>query len=254
MVFRRLPDPVGSAAPRCIEIGENGVVVHDRALTRPLLPGEMDGAVYIGTEDGEDCYAVTAGEDAVLTPYRGLLFSLEPAAMDLLSTGRALHHWHRRTRFCGACGHETSNRIGERARECFSCGEIFYPQIAPVVMVAVVNGEGKLLLARNASFGGNRHSVLAGFVEAGETLEEAAVREVAEEVGVRIDDLRYRKSQFWPFPGSLIAAFTARHAGGDIRCDGVEIVEAGWYGPEDHPPLPGPGSISRFLVDSVLFP
>ena len=109
-----------------------------------------------------------------------------------------------------------------------------------------------ILLARNAGFPAGRHSVIAGFVEAGETLEETVVREIHEEVSIEVRDVAYVASQPWPFPHSLMIGFRATWASGEIRPDGQEIVEAGWYGPESHPDIPPHGSISRRLIDAAF--
>lgn len=162
-----------------------------------------------------------------------------------------LMEWERTTRHCSRCGAAMRNHATDRAKECPSCGFVSYPVICPVVIVAVVR-DGKLLLARNAGFPTGRHSVIAGFVEAGESLEAAVAREIREEVAIEVGDLRYFGSQPWPFPHSLMIGFRATWKSGDIRPDGREIVEAGWYGPESHPDIPPYGSISRRLIDAAF--
>ena len=141
----------------------------------------------------------------------------------------------------------------DRARQCPGCGLVSYPRVSPAVIVLVSRGD-RFLLARNASFPGKRYSILAGFVEAGETLETAVVREIREEVGIEVRDVTYFGSQPWPFPHSLMVGFTAQHASGEIAIDGEEIVDAGWYGadPEQLPELPNRISISRRIIDSFL--
>lgn len=249
--FSGRPDPAGTAHPVCLALSGDGLVLEGEALLRPAGAAEIAAGVYLGLADGEDCYAVRSTE-VPTTPLRGFLAALPAIEYSLIALGRSLLLWRERARHCGACGAATEKKPGEHAVVCTACGEIFYPQIAPVVMVAVTDAAGRLLLARNGLFRGNVHSVIAGFVEPGESLEEAVVREVREEVALEVADIRYFASQPWPFPGSLIAAFTARHAGGEIRCDGVEIVEAGWFTAADHPPLPHPGSISRRLIEAVF--
>jgi NAD+ diphosphatase len=141
---------------------------------------------------------------------------------------------------------------GERAMRC-ECGHTNYPRIAPAMMVLVKRGPA-ILLARNAAVApGGRMSALAGFLDPGESVEDAVHREVMEEVGLRVRDLRYFGSQSWPFPGSLMIAFTAEYAGGEIRCDPAEIAEARFFGPGDKlPELPPAQSISRALIDANL--
>jgi len=139
---------------------------------------------------------------------------------------------------------------GERARRCPACDLSFYPRISPAIIVLVRRGE-EALLGQGNRFPGAFYSTLAGFVEPGETLEETLAREVREEVGVEVKDLRYFGSQPWPFPHSLMIAFTAEYAGGELRPDGVEIEECAWFDPDALPKLPPPISISRRLIDTV---
>ena len=152
-------------------------------------------------------------------------------------------------RSCGHCGAATVIKDGERARECPRCGELSYPRISPAVIVRVTRGE-EILLARARRFPPGFYSVLAGFVEPGETLEECVRREVREETGVELRDLSYFASQPWPFPHSLMVAFTAAHASGDIRVDASELVDAGWYGRDSLPRLPDPLTVARRLIDA----
>src|SRR6187455_33951 len=172
----------------------------------------------------------------------------------LAVAGRALQiaDWARNHRFCGSCGRAMSQVAGERAMRC-ECGHTAYPRIAPAMMVLVKRGEA-ILLARNVAVpAGGRMSALAGFLEAGESVEDAIHREVREEVGVEVKDIAYFGSQSWPFPHSLMIAFTAEYAGGDIRCDPSEIAEARWFGPGDKLPELSPHqSISRALIDANL--
>jgi NAD+ diphosphatase len=158
--------------------------------------------------------------------------------------------WARTHAFCGSCGKPTSRIAGERALRC-ECGHSAYPRIAPAMMVLVRRGPA-ILLARNVAVpAGGRMSALAGFIEPGESIEECVHREVLEEVGLAVKDLRYFASQSWPFPHALMIAFTAEYASGDIRCDPAEIAEARWFGPGDPlPELSPPQSISRALIDA----
>ena len=168
--------------------------------------------------------------------------------------GRALQisDWARTHRFCGACGQRMTKADGERAMKC-PCGHLAYPRIAPAMMVLVKKADA-ILLARNAAMPpGGRMSALAGFVEPGESVEDSIHREVHEEVGLFVKDLRYFASQSWPFPGSLMIAFTAEYSSGEIAVDPKEIAEAHWFGPGDKlPDLPPPQSISRALIEANL--
>jgi len=172
----------------------------------------------------------------------------------LALAGRAFQiaEWARTHRFCGACGTPMSRIPGERAMKCAKCGHSAYPRISPAMMVLVKRGPA-ILLAHNAAAPAGRMSALAGFVEPGESIEDTIHREVFEEVGLRVKDLRYFGSQSWPFPHSLMIAFTAEYASGDITLNDPEIDEARWFGPGDPLPQLSPKqSISRALIDANL--
>jgi len=173
--------------------------------------------------------------------------------VDLSIAMRAVQllEWDRTHRYCGACGAPTALMPGERARHCPSCSLATYPRIAPAMMVMVTRGR-HMLMGQGLHFPPGRYSALAGFVEAGETIEQAVVREVREEVGIEIRDLRYFGSQSWPFPHSLMIAFRAEWASGDIRIDPNELADAQWFEPEALPNVPPRLSIARALIDATL--
>jgi NAD+ diphosphatase len=167
--------------------------------------------------------------------------------------GRLLRAWHlfqwrRDSRYCGSCGRENEDAPDETARRCPVCGRREYPRISPAMIVLVTNSAGEALLAHNRNFRNGVYSLLAGFVEAGEDLESAVIREVREEVNIEIDNIRYIASQPWPFPNSLMIGFTARYKSGELKPDGIEIEDARWFSREDLPALPGNGSVSRYLI------
>jgi len=157
--------------------------------------------------------------------------------------------FERTHRFCGRCGVPTEPVSGERARRCSACKLTAYPRISPAVIVLLRKGS-RALLARAAHFPLPFFSTLAGFVEIGETLEDTCAREIREEVGVEVGRLRYFGSQPWPFPHSLMVAFIAEYAGGEIRVDGKEIVEANWFAPDALPLVPPRASIARRMIDA----
>ena len=167
--------------------------------------------------------------------------------------GRAVQllDWDRNHRFCGRCGTPTERHPTERARVCPRCSLQAFPRLSPAVITLVEDGD-RMLLARSPHFAPGVYSTLAGFVEPGESLEEAVVREVREEVGVELADLRYFGSQPWPFPNSLMIGFLARYAGGEIRRQEEEIEDARWFTADDLPGLPSPMSIARRLVEDFL--
>lgn len=167
--------------------------------------------------------------------------------------GRAIQliHWDRAHTYCGCCGQETFIRETERCRECSACGYLAYPKLAPAIM-ALVKKDNKILLARGSHFPEKFYSVIAGFVDPGETLEQCVIREVFEEVGIRVKNIRYFGSQPWPFSFSLMIAFTCDWQEGEIKIDPLELTDATWFGPDNLPQLPPPLSISRMLIDSYL--
>ncbi|BDP41317.1 NADH pyrophosphatase [Deinococcus aetherius] len=216
-------------------------------LVNPL--GLLDGMPVVG--------ARLAGEvppGFTLRPLRGTYGVLPEDLFGLAGYAVQIVEWDRTHRFCGACGTPTVRSERETSKVCPNCGLTAYPRVAPVVMVLVTRGEGEgreLLLARGPHFAPGMYSALAGFVEPSETLEHACHREVREEVGVEIAGLRYRFSQPWPFPHSLMIAFTAEDAGGDLALQPEEIEDAGWYSVGALPTLPPPFSIARRLIETV---
>ena len=171
------------------------------------------------------------------------------------SVGGALQfsEWFRNVKVCSHCGGKITPSEHDYGRICTECGNVFYAPISPAVIVAVER-EGKLLLAHNTAWPNDRCSVIAGFVEPGETLEDTVRREIYEEVSVHVDEIRYFASQSWPFPHSLMLGFTARYSSGEIKPDGVEIGYAGFYSPEEimRMNIPDKASIARRLIDNFL--
>ncbi len=211
---------------------------------------------YLSTLDGEPCFAVELKPDTECLAQEAALHGLREVFdlidSDLFSVaGYALQivNWDRMHQFCGRCGSLTRQAEEERAKICDRCAAIFYPRVSPVIIVAV-RREGKLLLVRNNHYRRNFYTVIAGFVEPGENLEECLVREVREETGIEVKNIRYFASQSWPFPSSLMVGFEADYAGGELRLDQQEIADAGWFAPDDLPRLPGSISIARWLIDS----
>ena len=168
--------------------------------------------------------------------------------------GRMLrsHHisqWRRESRFCGSCGGVNRDAdTGEIARQCTLCGRLEFPRISPAMITLVTNDKGEALLAHNKKFTQGVYSLIAGFNEAGESLEATVAREIREEVNLEVKDICYIRSQPWPFPNSLMLGFSARYNGGKLRPDGIEIEDAQWFSRDKLPSLPGGGSVSRYLI------
>ncbi len=168
--------------------------------------------------------------------------------------GRAFQvsEWVRTHRYCGVCATPMHKSDKELCFHCPSCGFSAYPRISPAMMVLIKRGD-QILLARHSNYATARYTALAGFVEAGESIEEAIHREVFEEVGLQVKDLRYFGSQSWPFPHSLMIAYTAEYAGGELSLQQDEIADAGWFGPGDAmPDIPMVESIAGRLVRANL--
>ncbi len=202
-------------------------------------------------------YAQTGWTETDAAPpgyeWRGMRSLFGAVSDDLLGVaGRAaqIAEWARTHKFCGNCGHGMVQAEGERCMTCANCGHLAYPRISPAMMVLIRKGDS-VLLAMHAISPAKRYTPLAGFLEAGESIEEAVHREVMEEVGLRVHNLQYFSSQSWPFPHSLMIAFTADYLDGEIRIDANEIADARWFGPDDvWPEKVAHVSVSAMLVDA----
>lgn len=206
--------------------------------------------VFAVDQAGVAATALPPGYD--LLPLRQLIMAADTNLFQLAGRAAQILDWARMHRFCGQCGTRTQpHATGERARVCPACEHSSYPRINPCVIAVVVRGD-ELLLARSHRFTNSMFSALAGFMEAGESAEETLVREVREEVGVEITNVRYVASQPWPFPGNLMLGFIADYAGGELCLQEDEIAEAGFYRYDQLPFVPPPGSIARLLIDHVV--
>ena len=184
-------------------------------------------------------------------PLRIAFRDMTPDEMRTASREAELAEWHRTNRRCGCCGSEMAPHANpnECALVCTACGYTVYPRIAPAVIILVTKGD-KVLLQRNTHYRGVVWSLVAGFVDAGENLEDAIRREVREEASIDVKDIRYFGSQTWPFPSNIMIGFRAEYAGGELKPDGEEVVESGWFDREHLPEIPRPGSIARAMLDA----
>jgi NAD+ diphosphatase len=209
---------------------------------------------YLGQLHTQHCYAVEVSE--AISPPAGMGFEglrqvygrLDEDLFWIAARAVQIVDWDRTHQFCSRCGTRLGASKNERAKVCPKCGLLQFPRLAPAIIVLVERGH-ELLMARSRHFVPGVYSVLAGFVEPGESLEEAVAREVKEEVGLTLKEIRYFDSQPWPFPHSLMIGFTATYAGGEIAIDDAEIEDAGWFTVDNLPPLPGKISIARKLID-----
>jgi NAD+ diphosphatase len=217
-----------------------------------ILSLEPTDVQYIGSLAGNKCYVANLCNKNMPEgfSFKGLrqLYG-HIADANFWFAGRAFHiiNWMKNNKFCGCCGNRMHVLSEELAVQCSHCSHIVYPRISPAVIVAVIK-EDKILLARSPRFG-KMYSVIAGFVEPGETLEDCVQRELKEEVGIEVKHIKYFGDQPWPFPDSLMIAFTAQYANGTITIDNKEIVDAGWFSPHDLPEIPSKVSIARQLID-----
>lgn len=241
--------------------GDPALVVASDVHTLGLSPLRTQ---YLGRIEGDDpfhCFSgEVAAEDQLPTGFsahelRSLFEVFDDYEVGLAGRAKQIAHWDRDHQFCGRCGTPTEALAGERSRRCPHCELTSYPRISPAIIVAVTRqtDDGpRILLARNHRFPTGRYSVVAGFVEPGETLEECVRREVWEETGVQVANIRYFGSQPWPFPNSLMLGFTAEYAGGDFAFGDDEIADAQWFAPDALPLVPPKISIARKLIDDFV--
>lgn len=204
----------------------------------------------IGEWQSEKVWLVCEARSEDMLSLRQLL-NEDPALFQLAGRGVQLAEFYRSHRWCGYCGHEMHPSKREFACLCSHCRERYYPQIAPCIIVAIRRGD-EILLANHARHRNNIYTVLAGFVEVGETIEQAVAREVMEESNVRVRNVRYVTSQPWPFPQSLMMAFMAEYDGGELQHDGKELLDAGWFRFDALPLLPPPGTVARRLIEDTV--
>lgn len=217
----------------------------------------LDGEHYLGLLNGIDCFTSHVPAEVEPPPehefvgLRALWSRLPEHEFWLAGRGYQIVEWDRTHRFCGRCGAPTENAAPERAKRCTVCGLTSFPRLSPAVIVCVTRGD-RILLAQGTRFPGAFYSVLAGFVEPGESLEETVAREIKEEVGIDVENIRYFGSQPWPFPHSLMIGFSADYAGGELVLDPDEIAAADWFTRDSLPELPPSLSIARTLIDAYI--
>lgn len=228
----------------------------DSPLLTELSPKDENAALYLGTLDGVPCAAFTveSAKDEELPPglsalsLRSLYGVVSEAEYGLAGYAAQILRWRATSRFCPVDGTRTESVANSWARVCPDCGYTFYPPVSPATLILVHDGGDRILLARKPGWG-KRYSILAGFVEPGETLEECCYREALEEAGVITTAFEYAGSQPWPFPHQLMVGFNCRWASGEIKIDETELEHADWFHAGALPELPPPLSLSRQIID-----
>lgn len=246
-----LPSTESVLIPLVLDPSELGITTLRRQFLGYV---EQDGR-RIAAFSAELDAQVALGDGWTVDNLRTLYATLGDSWFQLAGRAVQIMEWDRTHQYCGRCGAPMMTVPNERAKRCTVCGLSNYPRLSPAIIIAVtreVEGEKRILLARNHRFPAGRYSVLAGFVEPGESLEECAAREVMEEVGIEIGNIRYFSSQPWPFPNSLMLGFTAEYIDGEFNLEDAEIAEAGWFGVNNLPNLPQKPSIARQLIDAFV--
>lgn len=254
--FMSLLEPVSGLRPFTIIFRRDEVLVREGTLvpmegrlelSEEVVVGSLEGVLYQATYVGQE-YEAPSGTEFIRM--RSLLGVLDEDLLGIVGRAYQLVEWRRTHRFCGACGGATTLGQGDRSVKCPSCSLSFYPRISPAMMV-LIREQDRILLCRHTRYTTNRYTALAGFVEPGESIEECIKREVFEEVGLEVNNLKYFGSQSWPFPNSLMIAYTAEYLSGELSLDRSEISDARWFGPEDTlPEIPPEYSIAGHLIRS----
>jgi len=255
---RALPSDIPPTSDsRWLLFSEAGVLMHgvDIPSTEDLAGLLATSPTYLGSVD-DVAYFADALPDDVEIPVglsicglRSLLGSVDDLTWAIASYASQMMYWRKTGRFCPVCATATEPRTQDWGRTCPNCGHIGYPRVSPAVLILIHDGD-RILLASKP--GWDRYSILAGFVDSAETLEECVQRETFEEVKLTVTDIEYAGSQSWPFPHQLMIGFTCRYAGGDITVDNEELDRAGWFTRDSLPPLPPSISLSRQLIDAWL--
>lgn len=222
----------------------------------PVAQDLVGGKRCIGIYDEKPCISISLnGNDTAQTPLTPLPLRQALPLIDddlWIIAGRAsqIQRWEEDNRFCGRCG-EMMRERDELSMHCSSCNHSVYPRISPCVIMSVIRDD-EILLGRSPHFPEGMYSTLAGFVEPGETLEEAVAREIREEAGIEVSDIEYKGSQVWPFPHQLMVGFTARYRSGKLRINEAELEDAGWFRRDEMPKLPFQLTIARRLIDMFV--
>ena len=222
----------------------------DKKLAKSLDNFDVNFCLYIGDYMDKKAFVVNVETDE--TFYNLMeVYEFNHDLYHIAGKAVLVSDWYISHRFCGRCGTQTKIDEKDMMLKCPQCGQVHYPRIAPAIIVAIRNGD-KLLMAKHSYHENIRYALIAGFVEPGETIEEAVHREVLEEVGVKIKNLKYQRSQSWPFPNSLMLGFTAEYESGNIKVDGDEILRAEWFKKDEIIRYESDISISDWLIQEFI--
>lgn len=245
----------------CIFIGGRHVVTRhsdkgapsfpDYDEVKGLIPSDVEiRAVHTGGRDLLTCQLSewTDTPELAMTEFRPLFAEMEASLFASACKAKQIAFWDAHSRFCPSCGSKTF-LLSDIAKKCPACGFEIYPNISPAIIVRIERGDDEILLVHAKNFRGSHYGLVAGFVEAGETLEQCVVREVREETALEISDLKYFGSQSWPFPSGLMLGFTAKYKSGVIKIQEEELTDAKFFKRGELPPVPDKMSIARMLID-----
>ena len=221
-----------------------------RQLPESLSDFNVEFCLLIGTYKNKRAFVCNV---KTTDPYYPLqeVYEFNPDLYHIAGKAVLVRDWYISHQFCGRCGVKTQLDEKDMMLKCPSCGQVHYPRIAPAIIVAIRKGD-ELLMAKHSYHKTHRYALVAGFVEPGESIEDAVHREVLEEIGIKIKNLKYQRSQSWPFPNSLMLAFTAEYESGEIKVDGDEILKAKWFKKDEIQRYDSDISISDWLIQNFI--
>jgi NAD+ diphosphatase len=238
-----------------LEQTPQGLMLPSGILPEWLKPQQT--ALCIGNWHGKPLRAITVSSSLalaapfVIDTFNSVRNTLDAQTLTLAGLGKQILHWDRVSLYCQRCGAATERIPSSWGKHCSACSSDHYPHLHPCAIVLVTRGD-ELLLTRKPEWPPGRYSLVAGFLEFGESLEECAMREVFEETGIKTTNLRYLGSQNWPFPAQLMAGFIADYAGGEVVIEKSELEDARWFKRDQLPNLPTERSIARWIIDSFV--
>ena len=223
---------------------------NDKQLPKTLDNFNVNFCLYIGEYKNKKAFVVNVESNESFYSLKEV-YEINPEIYHIAGKAVLVNDWYLSHRFCGRCGTPTQLDEKDMMLKCPKCSQVHYPRIAPAIIVAI-RKDDRLLMAKHSYHDSIKYALIAGFVEPGESIEEAVHREVLEEVGIKIKNLKYQRSQSWPFPNSLMLAFTAEYKSGNIKVDGDEILKAKWFKKEEITRYDSDISISDWLIENFI--